>query len=195
MSGQSFPFPAPIAPRPVQNHKTDRVYQLTPVDGRLEAGPERLAQVVAICNQPAVYELLFAERLGGAPYGPEMAERFFAWGRRGWAEQTHYLFLLLSPAGEVAGAIDIKSADRDSAETGYWLHSGHSGVMTNALVALTELARDAGYRELHAFVRLDNPRSAGVLTRAGFTLMNELERSGRPYRRYARRLDGNVAEE
>lgn len=123
--------------------------------------------IVLICNEPPIYDLLFAERCAGKPYALADAERFLAWAERGWCDGTHFVYLIRGEGGGTAGAVDIKSANLPSAEIGYWLGARHSGVMTNAVRALCELAQIAGYAELFELVRQTNLRSANVLARAG----------------------------
>ena len=175
----------PPSPIPVPNFLTGEAVRLLPASDDFPAGDSAVRQIVAVCNQAPVYEMLFARRLAGRPYAEEDARRFLSWARRGWSEQTHFVFLLVSGGSEIVGAVDVKSADRDSAEIGYWLSEHASGVMTNALRELARLARAAGYRELFARVRADNPRSAGVLTRSGFSVTDHFVTEGVAYDRYA----------
>ncbi len=84
--------------------------------------------------------------------------------------------------------MDIKSANLESAEIGYWLSAHHSGVMTNAVCALVQLARDAGYAELFALIRPTNTRSANVVARAGFTLGETLTKNETMYQRWVMHL-------
>ncbi|MBC7806958.1 MAG: GNAT family N-acetyltransferase [Akkermansiaceae bacterium] len=185
----SEPFMSPVAERlakrrPLSNARTGVKYELGPADAanRMETDP---TTVVSICNEPPIYDLLFAERCTGKPYAPADAERFLAWAERGWHDGTHFVYLIRSDSGEVAGAVDIKSANLPSAEIGYWLSARHSGVMTNAVCALCEVARGTGYAELFGLVRQTNIRSANVLRRAGFTPGETLTKNGIRYDRWA----------
>lgn len=78
------------------------------------------------------------------------------------------MFFLTDSAGLITAAIDIKSADRNQAEVGYWCSEHHRGVMINTLTELISLAQEAGFRALFAFVRKDNPASIKVLEKNGF---------------------------
>ncbi|HVZ40576.1 MAG TPA: GNAT family N-acetyltransferase [Candidatus Kapabacteria bacterium] len=171
-------------PPPI-NHRTGGIYRIVPVDEEFVGGPEAIAAIVECCNQPLIYDLLFAERCAGVPYSESDAAGFLDWCRAGWREGTHFPFVLCDAGGTVAGAMDIKSAERPSAEIGYWLSADHSGVMTNAVRALAMMARHAGYRGLHALVRPENDRSHRVLQRAGFHPAGRAERGGKVYDRYA----------
>jgi RimJ/RimL family protein N-acetyltransferase len=189
-------LPDPLAPHafppdlavPVTNARSGTVYTLIRADALPDA-PEVTAQLVAACNEPAIYDWLFRERCQGRPYREADAEGFFSWMRAGWSDATHFVFALRSPGGELAGVLDIKSADLDSAEVGYWLRERHSGVMVGALHALEVLAWAAGYRALYARVRPGNRRSQAVLQRAGWQLQG-LEAGtpseGGEYLRYTR---------
>jgi RimJ/RimL family protein N-acetyltransferase len=127
-----------------------------------------LAEVVAACNEPLIYDWLFRERCRGQPYAEADARSFFAWQQSGWQDGTFFVFLLLSPEGRVVGALDIKSSDLGAAEVGYWLSAAHRGLMNTALEQLEELARGAGFRSLYARVRPGNERSQAVVRRAGW---------------------------
>ncbi|MBC8145248.1 MAG: GNAT family N-acetyltransferase [bacterium] len=143
-------------------------------------------EIVRICNEPLIYSMLFASAFEGRRYERDDALRFLDWGDAGWEEATHFVYVITDATGAIAGAIDIKSPTFSSAEIGYWLSAEHSGVMTAAVVAITSLAHDAGFVELHALVRPENERSARVLTRAGFERAGNVDREGRVYDRYAR---------
>lgn len=170
------PFFSPVIEQRVENIRSRETSTLVRADA-VEGTAERLLEVTRACNEPGVYEWLFRERLGGEPYPPEDAAQFFEWAHEGWRNGTHFVFLLLSPKGEIVGALDLKSANLKEAEVGYWLSQSHSGVMTNAVLTLAGLARAAGYQKLFARVRPANDRSAAVLRRAGFALSGELEKT------------------
>jgi RimJ/RimL family protein N-acetyltransferase len=171
-------------PQEIANFRTGETYLLTPAGLALESAPTDIPQIVSICNEPAIYDFLFAVRLQGTPYATADAERFLSWSRRGWEEGAYFVYVLRDASGTVAGAMDIKSNNLASAEIGYWLSSAHSGVMTNAVVQLAQNAHAAGYRQLFAWVRVTNTRSQGVLERAGFTRAERVERNGYWYDRY-----------
>jgi RimJ/RimL family protein N-acetyltransferase len=173
--------------RNVAAHRTRRVYELVP-SVLLEHDDASLDRVAAICNEPTVYETLFAERLGGRPYSEEDADSFLSWADVGWAIGTHFVYLLIDESARIAGAIDIKSPTLESGEIGYWLSADDSGLMTNSVLTLCDIARDAGFRGLHALVRPHNERSARVLERAGFDRTDDVERDGHRYHCYHRRL-------
>jgi RimJ/RimL family protein N-acetyltransferase len=174
--------------RTVANHRGDRAYALTPVI-ILEPSATHAAEIARICNEPLIYSMLFADLLGGRPYGEHDATRFLEWAEAGWEEGSHFVYVLVDPSGRIAGAVDIKSPSLSSAEIGYWLGVEHGGVMTHAVVAIGEIAHDAGFAELFGLVRPDNERSARVLERAGYIPNGDIERNGRTYRRYLRRLN------
>lgn len=125
-------------------------------------------RIVTICNQFSVYNMLFAERLQGAPYVKEDARRFVAWAREGWRTQGWFVFLVRDARDEIIGALDIKSNTLDRAEIGYWGDIHSSGFMTNAVAALCDIARSVGYRALFATTKPNNERSQAVLARNGF---------------------------
>ena len=154
-------------PIDVTNLKSGAAYRLVRADS-VAPTAARLDEIAAICNQPAVYAFLFRDRLAGAPYPVENAREFLAWAADGWRDGTQFVFLVVDAAGAVCAAADIKSADVDGAETGYWASAAHAGVMTPAFGALCDAARAAGYRRLFAWVRTENARSIAVLERNAF---------------------------
>lgn len=180
-------FPAGLAV-PITSARSGTVYTLIRADA-LPDTPEVTAQLIAACNEPLIYDWLFRERCQGQPYGEADAASFFSWMRAGWSDAAHFVFALRSPGGELAGVLDIKSADLDGAEVGYWLRASHSGLMANALHALETLAWAAGYRALYARVRPGNLRSQAVLRRAGWQdqgLEAGTPGEGGEYRRFTR---------
>ncbi|NTV35925.1 MAG: GNAT family N-acetyltransferase [Anaerolineaceae bacterium] len=181
-------FPVSLT-RSVRNFLTGKQYTLHPLNASFCKGPLELkethyAQIVRICNQPGVYSMLFARRLNGLAYGMEDARRFVRSAEEGWQNGTHFVFITRTEDGSVTAALDIKSADLTAAEIGYWASAEHPGLMTNALLELVHIARQAGYRCLYAIVREDNPRSTNVLTRAGFACSGHMEKGGLPYLTY-----------
>jgi RimJ/RimL family protein N-acetyltransferase len=79
----------------------------------------------------------------------------------------------------VVGAIDIKSSDLDAGEIGYWASSEYPGYVTNAVVALSQLAKNAGFKSLFADTVPDNLPSQSVLRRAGFNHQGLVDRKGK----------------
>ena len=154
---------------PVTNHLTGRRYFVLRCD-HVEPAPDRLAEIVAICNEPEVYTWLFRELVGGLAYPPEKAMEWLAWASDGWRANSHFCFAVTDDSGAIVAACDIKSSDPDGAEIGYWASSLHRGVMTNAVHAMCQAARQAGFRSLMARVRHENSRSQAVLARVGFRL-------------------------
>lgn len=168
----------------IQNHLTQERFSLVPLDDNFFPA-NACDQIVKIVNQPLIYSLLFSEKLKGRAYNSQDAEGFLEWAQRGWREGSYFVFLILTPRQTIAGAIDIKSNNPESAEIGYWMSDEHPGVMTNAVKELVNSARQAGYRELFAWTRETNLKSAGVLRRAGFYEMEQQAlRLNRFYKRF-----------
>ena len=151
----------------IQNFLTGQSYRLVSAS-LVPVNDNTISRVTAVCQEEQVYKYLFREKWGGHTYAAEDANRFLKWAIDGWRNQTHFVFLILSGEGEVAGTIDIKTSLKESAEVGYWCSMHHRGLMTNAVKSLATLAANQGYQSLHAKVRLDNPASIAVLERAGF---------------------------
>lgn len=127
--------------------------------------------------------------LDGQPYTRQEAVGFVEFAADGWSNSSMFVFLIRNYFNDVLGAIDIKSPNPEGAEVGYWASSLHRGYMTNALTALLELARNAGYQSLCAYTEPSNLRSQGVLRRAGFRyLSNTTDSKGRPGEQFHIRL-------
>lgn len=161
-------FPSRLS-LPVTNFLTGERCVLKRID-EVEATAAATEQMVAICNEPAVYAWLFRELFAGQPYDEAAARSFFERASEGWRTNQMFVFLLFTSNGKLAAAIDIKSSDLDEAEIGYWASEKHRGCMTNLAQELLALAGRAGFRKLFGRVRKQNAKSAGVLERSGFTL-------------------------
>lgn len=157
-------FPVPLRV-PIRNHLTGRPYELVRAC-EVNPKPATVARIVAICNEPLVYEWIFRESLAGRRYEAADAREWLEWSWSGWSDGTHFVFAVLDEAGHIAAACDIKSKD-PVAEIGYWASQQHRGIMTNAVKAMCGLAAAAGFRGLFSRTRSDNQSSKAVLARAG----------------------------
>jgi RimJ/RimL family protein N-acetyltransferase len=166
--------------RVIWNALSGKEYTLVALD-LIDPTEKVIAQVAAICNEPLVYEVLFRKLLSDKPYPPSMATDWFARGADGWKQNSHFVFGIFDQEGDIAAACDIKNADSSWAEVGYWSSSSHSGVMTNAIIGLIDLAKEAGFDRLFAETQKANTRSQGGLRRAGFTLSDETPHRGDHY--------------
>ena len=171
-AGPNFTFSQTTVP----NHLSGRTYTMCCM-AALEATEEFLDSVVKVCNETKIYDWLFRQRLHGAPYPKKDAERFKQWGTQGWQEGTHFLFIVLD-RGLAAAACDIKSADLNGAEIGYWASEKHRGIMTNAVRSMISAGFAAGFRRFYGRVRPGNAASAAVLIRAGFVPTTEFTDGG-----------------
>lgn len=151
----------------VLNYLTDEEYFLLPVI-ELEITPERIAEIVTICQQPAIYNNLFREDFADVPYGPAHARDWLERAYTGWRESTHFVFCIVTADKRLAASCELNSAQVDDVEVGYWASNEHRGIMSNALTALLQLATSAGYRSFTASVLHHNYPSKAVLKRCGF---------------------------
>ncbi len=151
----------------VFNKRNGSAYRVLPAF-KVRRTEVQLSQLVQICNQPDIYEILFRHRFGGRPYANTDAAEFFAWANAGWEGQTHFVYLVTDADGIVCAALDIKSADRAMPEVGYRCSLEHRGLMTEAVGKLIQWARTAGIQSLYAIVRKDNAASINVLQRNNF---------------------------
>lgn len=117
--------------------------------------PADIRTIAEICDQPVVKQWVtgeYATGKGGA-YTEADARHFVRKAAEGWRDESCFTYLV-----------------RDGAEIGYWAdtRADRRGYMTNAVVALCDLAAAAGYRSLYAHVIPGNRASQAVLVRAGF---------------------------
>lgn len=159
-------FPATLCHR-VRNVRTGEPYFLQRADA-IEPSAGNIADLVRICNEPAIYSFLFGEALDGAPYGEEMARDFFDWSAQGWREGVFFVFVVTTENDRIAAAIDLKSNELASPEIFYWCSVEHRGLMGATVGALCSVAAMAGFRSLVARVRRANARSQDVVLRNGF---------------------------
>ncbi len=187
MSGSAPHFVASLR-RPVLRFPTQEPCVLQALDESATVTPQDEATIVTICNEPLIYHRLFRKVLGGQPYSLAKAQGFVHWAQQGWRDRSWFVFLLRDSTGQIIAAIDIKSADTDGAEIGYWASASRPGIMTNAVLQLCEVAREAGYRRLFALIVPDNAQSLGVVGRAGFVQTEDVTRDGTHYLQFARSL-------
>lgn len=152
---------------PLENVITGANYLLQPLY-KLDDSQNNLKDITTICNEKLVHEWCFRGLCEGAPYPQKMAADWIRWGTEGWEESTHFVYVVTNANGVVAAACDIKSADLERAEIGYWSSANHRGIMTNAVRAVVDLADNAGFRVLFADIHPDNRRSLAVIRRCGF---------------------------
>lgn len=144
--------------------------------------------IVSICNEPLINHRLFHKRLGGQPYPLAEAQGFLHWAQQGWRDHSWFAFLLRDSNDQIIGAIDTKSAHTEGAEIGYYASANCPGVMTNAVLRLCDVAREAGFKRLFALIIPENVQSLGVVSRAGFVQTEDVTRDGTLYRQFARSL-------
>ena len=156
----------------IENALTGEHYQLQAIDS-IEPSKVHIGRITEICNEPEMYRWLYRDMFEGQPYPPDSAHDWIAWGTEGWEKGTHFVFVVVDRDGEIAAACDIKDADPDHAEIGYWVAKDHRGIMTNAVLAMLDLAGRAGFRRFFAEVHPENERSQAVLQRTGFLLSED----------------------
>lgn len=151
----------------IKNYKTEELYAFLGGTSVVFTD-EDVQRLVEICSQSEIYDMLFRWRMQGKPYTIENAQWFVNSLKQGWENNTHFIFIIRNVAGSIVGAMDIKSADTDRAEVGYWADRDSGGFVTNALIEMCNLAKNAGYKKLYAKVVVGNTKSENVLKRAGF---------------------------
>ena len=176
----------------LRNFKTGEEGVLIPLDGNAEISKQDLQQITRICSSPKVFNMLFAdlEAFKGRKYNIDDAKFFVnEKSKKEWKEKKAFVYLVRNSNNQIVCAVDIKSANCSGAEIGYWADPTNPGWMTNAVLALLQIAKKAGYKMLFALVRKDNKSSKGVLLRSGFKKVGTEPHKGRTYDRYEIKLN------
>ena len=152
----------------IQRYSSNEVYFMQSLDDSLKISTTDLSTIVKRCNEPLIYKYIFKDALDGRPYAIGDARVFIKWANLGWREHRFFVFLIKDPGGKIVGCVEISSDILTESAIGYWITSTVSGVMTNILICLTDIARAAGYRKLVALVEPDNIRSLKLIERVQF---------------------------
>jgi RimJ/RimL family protein N-acetyltransferase len=167
MTGMTFTFPKEITQ--IKSRKTGKIYSLARAD-KVLLGETAIKQISKVCDEPEVYENVFAEIFKGKRYSEDNACTFTKLVSEGWVKANRFDWLILHEE-EIVGTIGIKSLE---GEIGYWQSNKHPGVMTSATQTLCSLAQEAGFSSLWAYVKKENAASINVLESAGFKLDADL---------------------
>ncbi len=165
----------------IENYKNRKTYTARSLDESLEVDQVLLESIRKVCNEERIYKFLFKDKLQNKPYSIENAESLIRWGKKGWTENTWFVFLIFNSENQLVGAMDIKSNNKDQAEIGYWLSKYASGVMSNAIARLTIYAEENGYKKLYGEILPTNYKSIKVLVRNGFDRMTLVQRKNKDY--------------
>ena len=111
------------------------------------------------------------------PLPPGAAEQFLV--RAMAPDSEEHVWVMdgaASGLGEFLGVISLQQMDRGQSEIGYWIAPAmwNTGLASDAVRALVE-ANPLGNTTIFAAVFQDNPRSARVLTNAGFAYLGDAE--------------------
>lgn len=158
---------------------------------------EDIRRIVEICNQDKVNRWVTRQHATGenGEYLTEDARQFVEFANEGWTTNSSFMYLIRDENNRVMGTIDIKSNNKDRAEIGYWTDTleDQGGYMTNAVLALSGSAKQAGFRRLYGFVEPHNDASRAVLERAGFVedevVRMEMAGEEREFLRVVKQLD------
>lgn len=163
-------------------------YFVQSIDSSQNISDDDLETITRICSEELIYNVLFKEKFNGKPYTLENARSFINWAKEGWNKNKWFVFLIRDSENKIVGAVDIKSDNLESAEIGYWMTKEVSGVMTNAVVALCNMAKNAGYKSLYGLTILNNEKSQRVLLRAGFVNVGQIEEKGKQYLKFVKEI-------
>lgn len=150
-------------PIEIRSQKTGKTYILAPADS-LSLDKDAWTQISKVCDEPEIYDRVFATAFNGKRYTEDNARVFTELALEGWLKKNRFDWLILHK-GTIVGTIGIKSPE---GEIGYWQSSKHPGVMTLALQSLCLLAKEAGLSALWAYVQKTNIPSIKALEKAGF---------------------------
>lgn len=108
------------------------------------------------------------------PYPEGAAESYIAYAR---AEETTATIWGIAKDDQLIGMISISPDENGRAGLGYWLapQLWGAGLMSEAVEAVVEFARGAGFALLSASVHQGNQGSAKVLMKNGFAYLGETE--------------------
>jgi RimJ/RimL family protein N-acetyltransferase len=163
-----MPFTFPEIAIDIRSRKTGQSYNLV-CAGVAKLDESSVGQIARVCDEPEIYDNVFATIFNGKRYSEDNARTFIKLISEGW-NKSRFDWLILSE-GAVVGTIGIKSLD---GEIGYWQSHSHPGVMTLAVQTICNLAKTAGFPSLWAHVKKSNASSIKVLEGAGFKLNEEL---------------------
>ena len=172
----------------ITRHPKGEVYKIVAATSDFLLSDDNLRQIVSICSEPLIYEVLFKTRLEGRLYALENAVEFVKWANKGWEENKWFVYLIKDVRDNIVGAIDIKSDNLEAAEIGYWMSHKTPGIMTNAVIKICELGKSAGYKSLYGFTVPDNIKSQKVLERAGFVNNGNVWEKDKEYIKFTKSL-------
>ena len=124
------------------------------------------------------------------PYTEKDARRFLEMVREGFRDRSNFAYAIeLRKSRTLVGMIGFHNRSRvhNNIEIGYWVAKDvrGGGICTEAVKLGLRIAfRSLGVRRVHAHTFLDNPASARVLEKAGFSYEGTLRRAARHRGRY-----------
>jgi RimJ/RimL family protein N-acetyltransferase len=169
--------------RVVHQKGTEREFELVRGD-MLQFKQNQINRIVEICNEPSIFEQIIIEKPVSVSFKYKDALNLAKWARDGWKAGSHFLFFLLEKTGVPTGVVEIKSANTDRAEIGYWNSGKNPGLMTRALGIICKSAAEAGYHRLFAVADSKNHASIKVLESNGFQLVSSRRSSLRNLEEY-----------
>jgi RimJ/RimL family protein N-acetyltransferase len=172
----------------VEHYQTGEKFTIQSNDWSAEFTEEDYERLAQIMNEPEIYNRFFRSHLEGKPYTKEAAQRAVEKEKMRWEEKTKFEFLIRDSQGQIVGGMQIKSPKLEAAEIGYWMSETTPGVMTNAIVALCVIAKEAGFNSLYGMTIAHNEKSQRVLERAGFVNEGEAEKKGNMYIKFSKQL-------
>ncbi|MGB0454622.1 MAG: GNAT family N-acetyltransferase [Bacteriovoracaceae bacterium] len=161
----------------IQSQKTEKIYTMSSI-GETSFSEDTVDQITNVCDEPEVYDNVFASVFKGKRYTKDNARFFVKLLQEGLVKKDRFDWLIFYE-GNVVGTIGIKSLE---GEIGYWQSRHHPGVMTSALKNVCSLAKEAGFKSLWAQVDQSHIASIKVLEGAGFQFL-EVKENIKKYQR------------
>ncbi len=162
-------FTFPKSAIQIKSRKTGKMYSMVRADS-ISLGETAVSQIAKVCDEPEIYDNVFAAIFKGKRYSSDNARTFTKLISEGWVKGSRFDWLILHD-GKIVGTIGIKSLE---GEIGYWESNKHPGVMTLVTQTLCFQAKRAGFSSLWAYVKKANIPSIKVLEGAGFKLDMDL---------------------
>jgi RimJ/RimL family protein N-acetyltransferase len=156
----------------VKNFLTGEEGNLIPLSKENEISETDLARIAEICNSEKNKCHFISTGMDFLKTQNYTISNAKFWvedlGWKGWENNSNFVFIVKNSNKEIVCAIDIKEADIESSEIGYWASENDKGWMTNTVIALINKAKLSGFKGLIALTWPDGFSSQRILQRAGF---------------------------
>lgn len=173
-----------------KRHSTEEIFTIESLDNNSIINEQDIEQITKVCNEELIYKICFKDKFlhHHKTYSIDDAKNFIKYAKEGWKNNDIFTFIIRNPMNQIVGALDIKSSNLLTSEIGYWLSCNATGVMTNAVLILLNIAKESGYKSLYALTILNNTKSQNVLLRTGFNNEGIINHAGKEYIKFTKIL-------